>query len=141
MFFLVVSLAFATELSSIPSVTGSVVDEAVLFKGGKLALSAFKPGPGAEAGDQTDKISAMLLRGITQALSTRPLPLAIIEGEGADFVLDGYIEDLAQSGRFSRLVLRQKKAGLSVDGEIWSQASGRKVLLLGIQRSSTTPSA
>lgn len=112
-------------------VSGAVIDEPVLLKGGSLVLASFKPGPGAEANDQTDKISVMLIKGIEEVLATNDVPFILKEGqedEDADFVLDGFIEEFTRSGKMSRLMLKNQ-AHLSVDGGIWSQLSGTKVLV------------
>ncbi len=102
-----------------------------MHKGGTLGLSAFKAGPGAEANDQLDKLSLMLIKGIRDVLTQRTTVWHIADAgqDNVDFVLDGYIEELSQSGKFSRLILRKNKTNLSVDGEIWSQATGGKVLV------------
>ncbi len=128
---LVVLFSPITFAAQIP-VTGSVVDSTVLAKGGLMAFAEFKPGPGAVADEQTDKISLMLIKGIRESLLTHASSLSLIDADQldrADFLLEGHIEEFSRSGKLSRLVMRKNEAYLAVDGEIWRQDSGAKVLV------------
>ena len=113
------------------AVTGSVINAQSFHKGGTLALSAFKPGPGAAANEQTDRLSLMLIKGIKESLSQHNTPFMLADGNdnSPNFVMAGYIEDYAQSPGVSRHILRKNEAALSVDGEIWFQETGEKVFI------------
>ncbi len=129
--FLFIFFSSSSFAATIP-VSGSVVDSTSLLAGGLLAFAEFKPGPGAVADEQTDRISLMLIKGIKDAMSVHTSALSIA-GEDqlnqADFLLDGHIEEFSKSGKLSRLVMRKNEVYLSVEGEIWRQESGAKVLV------------
>jgi len=99
-----------------------VVNHAAFAKGGTLVLGLFKPGPGAAADAQTDRLSLMLIKGIQETLPNEKTAFTIVEGDpkNTDFLLEGYIEDYNRKGRFYHL---------SVDGEIGLQTTGEKIFL------------
>lgn len=109
-------------LSAAPVITGSVINADAFKKGGMLALGSFKPGPGAAADDETDQLSAMMIKGIKDALPASGTPFTILPSDqsNSDLFLEGYIEDYGSKGR---------SAHLSVDGEIWLRETGEKILM------------
>ena len=50
------------------SVTGTVLDKDLLVQGGDIALVPFKAGPQAEATDELDRLSLMIIKGIKESL-------------------------------------------------------------------------
>jgi len=52
----------------IPAVSGSVINHAAFERGGTLGVSVFKPGPGAAANEETDRLSSMLVKGVKDTL-------------------------------------------------------------------------
>ena len=103
-------------------ISGSVLDSPALAKGGTLALGSFKPGTGAAADDETDRLSVQIVKGINDLLPGENTPFKMQNGNASDpdFILEGYIEDYETKGHSARL---------TVDGEIWSRDSGEKILL------------
>ncbi len=87
-----------------------------------MVLGSFKPGPGAEAGDETDQLSLMMIKGIKDTLlkDSTHFTIPADDPKDSDFYLDGYIEDYGRRGHFYHL---------SVDGEIWLRDTGEKILL------------
>ena len=61
----------STTLNTIPVITGSVVNSSAFDKGGTLFLGSFKPGTGAAANDETDQLSAMMIKGIKEDMEAR----------------------------------------------------------------------
>lgn len=110
-------------------VAGDLVNLKRLNEGGKVGLLMFKAGPRAEANEQLDRVSLMLIKGIRESLDRRRTPLTITTDQAqADLVLQGYVEEFSRPGKFDRWVKRRDKGRLSVSGEVWQQESGTKVL-------------
>jgi len=109
-------------------ITGSVVNPVAFEKGGSLALGSFKAGTGAAADDETDQLSAMMIKGIKDTLpqDNTHFTFPADAQKDPDCFLDGYIEDYGKKGRFSHL---------SIDGEIWLRETGEKIFVF---QSSTT---
>jgi len=101
-------------------VTGSVINASSFEKGGTLLLGSFKPGSGAAADDETDRLSSLMIKGIKDTLPEGKTQFAIPpdDQKDSDFFLEGYIEDYGRRGHFSHL---------SVDGEIWLRETGEKI--------------
>ncbi len=121
-------------LSPSPLVTGSVINLEQLKAGGKLALTLFKAGPQAEANEQLDKLSLMLVQGITERFKAHHTPLTVVSDETADFVMEGYIEEFSQSGKFSPWLFKKGQIRLAVSGEIWLGNSGVKALTFAARK-------
>ncbi len=76
-----------------------------------------------------DRVSLMLIKGIQERLQQHSTGLVVtIEEDQADLILQGYIEEFFQPGKFDRWVKRKKNSRLAVSGEIWQRESGTKVL-------------
>ncbi len=107
-------------LDAIPVITGSVVDPSAFEKGGTLVLGSFKPGPGAAAGDETDQLSLMMIKGIKDTLfkDNSHFIIPTDDQKDPDFYLEGYIENYGSKGHFARL---------SIDGEIGLRETGEKI--------------
>ena len=116
-------------MDAVPVVTGSVVDLPAFQKGGTLVLGSFKPGAGAVANDETDRLSAMMIKGIRDTLPGKNSRFTIsTEGqENPDCYLDGYIENYGNDIRSTHLKLRKNQVLLSLDGEIWLRETGAKI--------------
>ena len=111
----------SNSLDAVPVVSGAVVNADEFQKGGSLNFDSFKPGPGAAADEVTDQLSFMITKGIKDTLPEDNTRFRIPEAAGdADYTLDGYIEDYGQKGHM---------AHLSIDGQIWSKASGNKIFV------------
>ncbi len=108
--------------SGAPDITGGVADQTLFQKGGTLFLGSFRAGVGAAADEETDLISAMLIKGIRDTLPQESSHFTLLANDqgNADFLLEGHINDFTHKGRFSRL---------SVDGEIWIRETGDRVFL------------
>ena len=103
-------------------VSGTLLNEKALDIGGTLGLTAFNAGPGAAAGEELDRISLMLAKGIKENLSLQTTAIKISENDKEDpsLLLKGYIEEYGQ---------KNHKINFAVDGEIWLQETGAKVLI------------
>ena len=113
-------IIISDSLDATPVVTGSVINSSAIERGGTLVLGAFKAGPGAEAGDETDQLSLIMIKGINDTLpqDNTHFTVQTDNQKDSDYLLDGYIEDYGHKGHF---------AHLSVDGEIWFRETGEKV--------------
>jgi hypothetical protein len=118
-------------LDAIPVITGSVVNSSVFAKGGTLVLGSFKPGPGAAANDETDKLSSMMIKGINDTLpgDNTHFTISTDDQSAPDCFLEGYIEDYGHDVRIPHLKLRKDQTYLSVDGDIWLRETGEKIFL------------
>jgi hypothetical protein len=104
-----------------PVVTGSLINHAAFERGGTLGLGLFRPGSGAAANEETDRLSSMLIKGVKEALQAEKTHFTILDDpKNSDCLLEGYIEEYSHKGRFSHL---------SVDGEIWLQETGERIFL------------
>src|SRR4029079_12226566 len=79
--------------SLVSGVTGAVMDSEILAQGGDLALVPFKAGDQAEANDETDRISMMILKGIKDSLDQQNTSLHVIDASQTHpkVALQGYI--------------------------------------------------
>ena len=111
------------------AVSGDIVNASRLNSGGKLGLAVFKAGPGAQSDEQLDQISLMLIKGINERLQEHQTSLIVTDDEdSADLILQGYVEEFFQPGKFDRWVKHKNRCRLSVSGEIWQRDTGTKVL-------------
>lgn len=112
------------------SVTGTVLDAQVLAQGGTIALVPFKAGPGAEATDELDRISMMMIKGIRETMALKGEALKVVEPaeESPRIAMQGYIEEYSKTGRLKRLMLRPNQSSLRVTGEVWLISNGQRLL-------------
>ena len=115
-------IVVSESLDAVPEIAGSVLNASAMQKGGTLVLGAFKPGPGAEANDETDQLSWMMVKGIKDTLPEDNTHFTVTTDmrKDADYYLDGFIEDYGRRGHM---------AHLSVDGEIWLRDTGEKIFV------------
>ena len=94
-------------------------------------MGSFKPGPGAEANDDTDQLSLMMIKGIKDALPQNSTHFTVSADaqKDPDCFLDGYIDDYGRDPHYSHLKLRKNQVHLSVSGEIWLRETGEKIFL------------
>lgn len=124
-------LIVADYLDATPVVTGSVVNASAFAKGGSLVLGSFKPGVGAEANDDTDELSWMIVKGIKDTLpeDNTNFKISPLDQGDSDFTLEGYIDDFGRDSHFTHVKLRDTQIHLAIDGEIWLRETGEKVFL------------
>jgi len=110
-------------------ITGTVVNSSAFEKGGTLVLGTFKPGTDAAADDQTDQLSAMMIKGIKDTLpgENKRFTFPVDTQQDSDCLLEGYIEDYGHDVRVAHLKLRKDQTYLSVNGEIWLRETGEKI--------------
>jgi hypothetical protein len=124
-------LIVTDSLDAIPVVTGSVVNPSAFAKGGTLVLGSFKAGPNAEANEETDQLSLMMIKGINDALPGDNTHFTIqtdIKNDPNCF-LEGFIEDYGRDRHNPRLKLRKDQTLLSVDGDIWLRETGERIFM------------
>jgi hypothetical protein len=114
-----------------PFVTGSVVNSSAFAKGGTLVLKSFKAGDGAAADEETDRLSSMVIKGITDTLpgENTKFTFQTQDPDDSDFYLAGHIENYGDASSVHNMGLRKNQVYLSLDGEIWLRETGEKVLL------------
>lgn len=112
------------------SVTGTVLAADVLAEGGAIALVPFKAGPGAEATDELDRISMMMIKGIRESIADKKSSLKVVEPteESPRIAMQGYIEEYSKTGRLKRMMLRPNQSSLVVAGEVWLISNGQRLL-------------
>jgi len=116
--------------SSSSGVTGTVLDGASLVQGGDLAIQPFKAGSQAEANDELDHLSLMILKGIKDFLDEHKTTLHVIgDNEGQPkIVLEGWVEEFSKTGRLSRMMLHPNQDSLTLKGELWLTSNGACIL-------------
>jgi len=121
----------AESLDAIPEISGSVANAAAFNKGGSLSLGVFKAGIGASADDETDQLSAMMIRGIENTLPEDNTHFTISADDrvGSDCNLEGYIENYGRDNSATHHKLNKNETYLSIDGDIWLRDTGEKILL------------
>lgn len=138
--FLLVSCAHTSVKKTIgdhlASMNGSVLDEMLLSEGGDLALTPFKAGPMAEANDELDHLSMMILKGVKESLDEQKTSLHIIaESQGKPKIaFEGYIQELSRTNRFSRMMMRPNRSSLVLVGDLWLISTGKRLLTFSIER-------
>ena len=112
------------------SVTGSVLDSQLLVQGGNIALVPFKAGPNAEATDELDRLSLMIIKGIQDSLEHQKTSLHVVDAADGQpkIALQGYIEEYSKTGNLSRMMMRPNKNSLSLVGEVWLISNGQRLL-------------
>ncbi len=119
-----------------PPVTGTVLDSVLLAQGGDLALAPFKAGSRAEADGELDRLSMMILKGIKDGIEEHDTSLHIIgNNEGQPkIVLEGYVQEYSKTSRLSRMMLRPNRDSLVLEGELWVNPTGERLLSFSTQR-------
>ncbi len=91
-------------------------------------MTPFRAGPQAVADEELDRVSMMLIKGLTESLQAAGSAWTVTdEAAEADYVVEGYIEEFSLPGKVSG-VLRKKRTRLSVSGEVYRQDSQARVL-------------
>lgn len=120
------------------SMSGSVVDEALLLEGGDLALVPFKAGSKAEANDELDRLSMMVLKGIKESLdeNDQNISLHVVNETEAkpQIVLEGYFEEYSKTNRVSRMMMHPNKSTLTLEGDLWLVSTGKRLLTFSIKK-------
>ncbi len=120
--------------------TGTVIKEAEFKKGGTLVILPFKAGANAVASPQLDRVALMVVKGMVNYLGEEKTPFTVLttEDQGRpQLVIEGYVDDFSQSGKMSRMVLRNKKITLSVSGQM--VVAGTHDRLLVFQHTKSRP--
>ncbi len=105
----------------------TTLDASSLASGGKIAFTPFKAGPQAIDDEQLDHVSLVIIKGMVDRINQGKTSLSIAAGdELSNLIVQGYIEDFSQNGKFDRWVLRRDKGCLAISGEIWLPSSGAK---------------
>lgn len=124
------------ESAPVPAI-GRIVDSSLLKKGGALLIAPFKAGVDAEAGEQLDKISLRIVKGVADALQENNAPFQILVADNAqeaDVVLKGFIEKIGSSGTMKRWILRKREIDMRVQGRMMDVKTGRLILMFSFQR-------
>lgn len=112
--------------------TGKIVDRARLKEGGKILIVPFKAGPNVEADEYLDKVSLMIVKGLTDILETSDAQWQIIksseEASQADLIIEGHVTALSKPSKMNRMVMQHKK-NLGVKGKMMDQKTGKTVLV------------
>jgi hypothetical protein len=118
--------------------TGKVIKPNEFKKGGSLVILPFKAGENAAAGQQLDRVSLMIVKGMIDYLAQEKTPFTVLttEEQGKpDLIIDGYINNFTEPGRMKRWVMQNKNAVLAVDGYMEIPATKERILIFQHQRS------
>ncbi len=112
------------------AVKGIVLNSAILAQGGNLALVPFRAGSSAEANEETDHLSMMILKGIKEGIEAQKTSLQIVDASETQpkIALQGYIEEFAKTGKLSRMMMRPNRDSLSLVGEVWLVSNGERLV-------------
>lgn len=94
-------------------------------------MGEFKPGVWAAADDDTDQLSMMMMKGISDTFPgmNTHFTLSSDDQKDSDCYLDGHIDDYGSAPHVPHLKLRKGQVYLSVEGEIWLRETGEKMLV------------
>ncbi len=117
------------------SITERVINPSLLSKGGTIGFNTFKPGAKAEANDQLDHISLMVIKGFKEAIEQSKAGFTVVNGdEVPGFIVDGHIQEFSKNlSGMSRLMMQPAKWHLNLEGEIWLESSGEKVYVFNAE--------
>ena len=129
------SVVQKSKKESLIQFSGNVLNQPLLSSGGKLGLTAFKAGPMAEANDELDRVSAMVIKGIKETLGSQQTSVEIIDSTQGqpDIALEGYVEELSKKGKLSRMMGNSQQK-LVLVGDIWLVSSGKRLLEFNVQK-------
>ena len=122
--------SIVVENGSVGPITGSVLDSDILAQGGSLALVPFKAGAQAEATDELDHISLMILKGIKDSVDEHKGTLQVVDAADGHpkLALQGYIKEFSKSGKLSRMLLKPNQYSLELEGELWLISNGQRLV-------------
>lgn len=98
----------------------TVIDKEALQKGGRLLIVPFKAGAGVAADEETNRISLMFVKGMSEAVESGfSFKLASsVTAQDFDFILKGYITEISQSSGPKRWFSGSKRKSLGIEGKI-----------------------
>ncbi len=100
-------------------------------------MTLFKAGPQAVADEGLDRVSMMLIKGISEQLQAAGSIWEMAnEAHAAEYVLAGHIEEFSLPGRVSG-IWRKNNSRLSVSGEVYSKDSQAKILTFASSKNIT----
>jgi hypothetical protein len=79
-----------------PAILVEILQPKILANGGKLVFIPFTAGADAEAGQQMDRLSLMIVKGASDAFQEGPSSIQVIDQgdpDAADMILEGHIEE------------------------------------------------
>ena len=116
---------------------GKVLKSEGIKQGGNIAVFPFRAGVGAQAGERLDKVSLMIVKGLADYLDGQGASFKVLDSEHADqadFILEGFIEDLKEPSKVRKAVLLRKNASLKISADMRKIKSHERVILFARQK-------
>ncbi len=91
---------------------GKVVDWDRLLKGGRLVIVPFYPGENVAATNDLERISLMIVKGVSEAIKQSNVPIEVLfaeEAAQADLKMTGLITKLSTTDRWWKIFQHQKQ--------------------------------
>ncbi|MBF0490869.1 MAG: hypothetical protein HQL15_09735 [Candidatus Omnitrophica bacterium] len=120
----------------VDSVVGSLLDRETLGQGGDIALVPFKAGAKAEANDELDRLSLMIIRGIKESLDAQKNAFHVVDPEKTQprMALQGYIDEFSKTGKLRKMMFRPAESCIALEGEVWLISNGQRLLSFSEER-------
>lgn len=110
-------------------ITGNIVLQDKLNKGGRIAFTDLKAGPLAIADEQTDRVALKIIQGVTDVIVNSNVGITITnDPHEANLVFEGYIEEFSVPSKFSKMFLLKQRSRVSISGEVYDRSTGMRVL-------------
>lgn len=111
--------------------SSQVLDAERLKKGGRILVIPFTPGSNASANEESERVALMIVQGIADYLNSNFTPYSVLDAanaSAADFILQGRILAMNESGRLKKMALRRNRRSIAVEGKMIDAKSGEIVL-------------
>ncbi len=110
--------------------TGKIVNPQRIANGGNLLIIPFRAGPDVEANDNLDKITLMIIKGVSDIIEENDANLKVLvaqNAQDAEFIIDGHITHVDASTKMNKLILRKNNITLSVKGQMVDRNTGELI--------------
>ena len=111
--------------------TSQILNADRLKKGGRILVIPFAPGSNASANEESERAALMIVQGIAGYLNGNFTPFSVLDAanaDSADFILQGRILAMNETGRLKKMTLRKNRKSIMVEGKMVDAKSGEIVL-------------
>ncbi len=116
---------------------GQVVDLSKIQKGGNLLIVPFRAGVGVEETTNLQKISLLIVKGISEVIEENNLPFTVLNAsnaQSADLIMKGHVTRFSETGKTKKWLPTQKKVSFGIEGDIVDRETGNVILHFSHQK-------